>query len=145
MTDPQTLLDKAKCYTCLGITLAEALQLALLAQLVENATGPAYVYRALLSQTGSNQPTAIVLENTIGPIVWARVSPGVYTGTLAGAFGRDRTFVLVGETSVDGVATSEFVGSSVLDNNTVEIVTAKTATPNDNELDHTAVQIRVYP
>lgn len=30
MTDPQTLLANAKCYLCLGITLAEALQLALL-------------------------------------------------------------------------------------------------------------------
>jgi hypothetical protein len=36
MTDPQTLLAQAKCYTCLGITLAEALQLALLAQIASS-------------------------------------------------------------------------------------------------------------
>lgn len=32
-TDSQTLLTQAKCYLCLGITLGEALQLALLAQI----------------------------------------------------------------------------------------------------------------
>lgn len=32
-TDANTLLAQAKCYTCLGITIAEALQLALLAQI----------------------------------------------------------------------------------------------------------------
>lgn len=34
MTDSQTLLSQAKCYICLGITLAEALELALLAQII---------------------------------------------------------------------------------------------------------------
>ena len=33
MTDSQTLLTQAKCYLCLGITLGEALELALLAQI----------------------------------------------------------------------------------------------------------------
>lgn len=42
MSDPQTLLSQAKCYLCLGITLGEALQLALLDQIVSGtaaATG----------------------------------------------------------------------------------------------------------
>lgn len=40
MTDPQTLLDEAKCYQCLGVTLGEALELALLAQIAGGfATG----------------------------------------------------------------------------------------------------------
>lgn len=38
-TDAQTLLTQAKCYLCLGITLAEALQLALLAQIASGGTG----------------------------------------------------------------------------------------------------------
>lgn len=39
ITDPQTLLNNAKCYLCLGITIGEALQLALLAQIASGGTG----------------------------------------------------------------------------------------------------------
>lgn len=36
MSDPQTLLTNAKCYLCLGVTMAEALQLAILDQIEAN-------------------------------------------------------------------------------------------------------------
>lgn len=38
MTDPKTLLTQAQCYICLGISIGEALQLALLAQVVANGS-----------------------------------------------------------------------------------------------------------
>lgn len=38
-TDAQTLLSEAKCYICLGITMGEALQLALLAQIASGGGG----------------------------------------------------------------------------------------------------------
>lgn len=44
------------------------------------------VYTALLNQTGENAPVATIFQNTIGNIVWARASVGLYSGTLAGAF-----------------------------------------------------------
>ena len=45
------------------------------------------VYRALLTQTGTDAPVATVLENTLGgEVVWTRDDIGLYTGTLAGAF-----------------------------------------------------------
>jgi hypothetical protein len=45
------------------------------------------VYRALLTQTGTDAPVATVLENTLGgDVVWTRADIGVYVGTLAGAF-----------------------------------------------------------
>ena len=49
---------------------------------------PSYkVYRALLTQTGTSAPTAIVLENTLGGTpVWSRGTAGVYELTLTGAF-----------------------------------------------------------
>jgi len=49
------------------------------------------VYSAYLSQSGTDAPVAAVLENTIGAIVWTRVSVGRYAGTLAGAFTLDKT------------------------------------------------------
>ena len=48
---------------------------------------PAKVYRALVSQSGANDPSAIVLENSLGgDVVWTRTQAGFYLGTLAGAF-----------------------------------------------------------
>lgn len=45
------------------------------------------VYRAELTQSGTDAPTAVVRENTMGgEIVWTRDLAGQYTGTLAGAF-----------------------------------------------------------
>ncbi|WP_318308956.1 DUF7151 family protein [Flagellimonas crocea] len=40
-------------------------------------------YASLISQTGTNDPTVQVLENTLGiTIAWVRDSQGIYTGTL---------------------------------------------------------------
>jgi len=45
------------------------------------------VYRALLTQTGTDAPVATVLENTLGgTLVWTRYAGGVYNGTLSGVF-----------------------------------------------------------
>lgn len=45
------------------------------------------VYRALLTQSSTDAPTATVLENTLGgTVVWTRIDAGQYVGTLAGAF-----------------------------------------------------------
>ena len=48
-------------------------------------------YVALIGQIGTNAPTVTILENTIGAIVWSYVSPGVYLGTLSGAFTAAKT------------------------------------------------------
>jgi len=51
------------------------------------------VYRALISQSGIESPEAIVLENSIGNIVWTRQYAGIYYGTLNNAFPEDKTFI----------------------------------------------------
>ena len=45
---------------------------------------PSYkVYTALLNQTGATEPTAIVLDNTLGGnVIWTRDGVGIYTATL---------------------------------------------------------------
>lgn len=40
---------------------------------------PYLVYTALLSQTGTNAPTAIVLKNTLGEITFTRDATGIYS------------------------------------------------------------------
>lgn len=53
------------------------------------------VYTALLNQTGTDAPVATVLENTLGgTVVWTYDSPGVYIGTLSGAFTANKTIIL---------------------------------------------------
>lgn len=51
------------------------------------------VYTALLTQSGTDAPVATVLENTLGgTVVWTYYAPGVYLGTLSGAFTADKTW-----------------------------------------------------
>lgn len=58
---------------------------------VKTSESPYKVYTALIGQTGTNAPTVTVLDNSIGLIVWSYVSPGVYLGTLSGAFTAAKT------------------------------------------------------
>ena len=52
------------------------------------------VYRALLTQTSTDVPTALVFENTLGGVlVWSRDDFGIYIGTLAGAFDASKCFM----------------------------------------------------
>jgi hypothetical protein len=53
---------------------------------VSNLINPYKVYTALLTQTGTSNPIAYVLQNTIGEIVWTRNSAGVFYATLTDAF-----------------------------------------------------------
>lgn len=50
------------------------------------------VYKALLTQAGTDAPVATVLENTLGgTVVWSRTAIGEYIGTLVGAFPDNKT------------------------------------------------------
>ena len=60
MTDSQTLLTQAKCYLCLGITLGEALQLALLAQ-IAGGIGPGSTLGQVISTADANPNTAGII------------------------------------------------------------------------------------
>jgi hypothetical protein len=50
-----------------------------------------YSYTAFISHAGTDAPTAIVVENGIGEVVWSYVSAGVYHLTLVGAFVSGKT------------------------------------------------------
>ena len=61
----------------------------------KNGGLPYKVYTAILSQNGTGAPSANILENTIGNIVWSYSSAGSYLATLAGAFTSQKTFFYV--------------------------------------------------
>ena len=51
------------------------------------------IYKALITQSGTDAPTVTILENTIGNIVWSYDSTGTYFGTLINAFTENKTFL----------------------------------------------------
>lgn len=57
---------------------------------------PVQNYRVLISQSGTSAPAVNEFNNTIGAIVWTRVSAGTYNGTLTGAFTINKTECLCG-------------------------------------------------
>jgi len=98
------------------------------------------VYKALLTQTSTGAPTATVLENNIGNIVWARTSEGIYTGTLSGAFVANKTFMpkvlsaAQGETAAEDLITATRTSANVITVNTTA----------DGKLSGTPIEIQVY-
>jgi hypothetical protein len=63
-------------------------------------------YIALLTQTGTSAPTAVVIKNELsGTVVWSYANVGVYDGTLVGEFLDDTTGVFImtaGPSTVSG-------------------------------------------
>jgi hypothetical protein len=108
---------------------------------------PTYkVYTALLTQTGEDAPTAIVLENTLGGnIVWSRDNEGSYIATLNGAFVEDKTFTLINATEDGEDLGTDAAWSKRGSNNTVLVRTGRSLTQaSDNRLQKTSFEIRVY-
>lgn len=100
------------------------------------------IYNALLSQSGTSDPTATVLGgNQVGAIVWTRAGLGAYTGTLSGAFTTAKTFILVGQ-NADGITANCFRS----DANTVTLKTYLTSTGGSTDVfTDLSLEIRVYP
>lgn len=110
------------------------------------AARPYKAYVALLTQSGTNAPVATVLENTIGNIVWTRTSPGIYIGTLTGAFPIEKTFIMaiVGgsgyDTAVLNGGGGEIYNVYRIDDSLITINNVG----GDDQLNNTPVEIRVY-
>lgn len=98
---------------------------------------PVKKYKALLTQAGAAAPTVVVLENTIGAIVWTRTSAGVFAGTLANAFVANKTTC---ELQRD---TNNFIA------NTASVITVTTKDAinvvQDSLLSSTKISLEVYP
>ena len=99
-------------------------------------------YIVLITQTSTNAPTVIELENTIGPIIWTRKATGEYSGTLSGAFTANKTYATISQTLADSI-----VMISTTANNINLITTnlhSPTAAKHDGHLSKNTIEIRVY-
>lgn len=109
---------------------------------VQSATRPYKVYTALISQTGTSAPTAIVLENTLGgTVVWTRTASGQYLATLSGAFTVDKTVPIISATSVSYMFASK---PNSINNLVVHTALESTGGFGDGYLVNTPIEIRVY-
>ena len=104
---------------------------------------PYKVYTALLTQTGTNAPVAMVLENNIGNIIWTRSAPGEYVGTLSNAFVPNKTFAFAA--SNDGALSSFQIDYVSAAPDVIYLSTFdSTNTLSDDLLLNSSLEIRVY-
>ena len=108
-----------------------------------NSVGVYKVYTALLTQSGTADPTVIVLDNTLSAaIVWTRTSQGFYRGTLTGAFTANKTFFIVGQ-AIDNNNFTTSIGYQTTD--LFQVITRNGgSTATDGILNSTSIEIRVY-
>ena len=112
--------------------------------LAKSINGNPLIYKAYLTQSGTNDPVPTVIYNTIGTIVWTRSVQGIYIGTLAGVFNSLKTFIqLIGQ-GLSGDQTAYAV-SAVATINTVSINTELAGASADSVLKDSPILIEVYP
>lgn len=100
------------------------------------------IYVGLLNQTGTSDPTSIVLENTLsGTPTLVYVSTGLYYLNLSAEFVEDKTAVFISNPDSKRIACGKWLNA-----NRIEIGTMTEAgvLHNDGLVD-TAIEIRVYP
>jgi hypothetical protein len=99
-------------------------------------------YIALISQTGTNDPTLNILENDLGDLVFTRAAIGRYEATLTGVFPtQGKVYLMVSNSQVDTYLRIFWTSA-----NTIEIRTLDfTNTLTDGLLDYNTLEIRVYP
>lgn len=102
------------------------------------------VYTALLNQNAETVPTAIVLENTLGPITFGYNDEGWYSVFSSNLFTFEKTAIFIsplnnggtnGISVINEVSSSEFY---------IETLLLATSVRSNNLLYNTAIEIRVY-
>ena len=104
-----------------------------------------YKYTALLSQTGTNDPTADVKEGSFGDILWVRNNQGEYEGFIQnweiGTILASEMTVMINNVNFDGVISAQYIPS----NNSIYILTTQIGVGYvDNYLNYTTLEIRYY-
>lgn len=145
-----------------GVTLSDFIHIVITGDTVQNSAGSSYKaslqqvydtfnnygykkYVALMNQTLSAAPTATILENTLGNIVWTKSSTGVFYGTLIGAFPLNKTFVMGGSPDINsGGGDIALMDIRRVDDDNIIMNVFDNFSPFDNLLVNTSIEIKVY-
>jgi hypothetical protein len=112
---------------------------------INGAAAVAQTYVALLTQSGTAAPSAVVLADNIGDITWSRISAGEYKGTPTTPFNSLNTFVIIGNVEHDYLA-SAYVNSD----GDIVVSTCRTTggggghSHQDNKLLNSPIEVRIY-
>jgi hypothetical protein len=112
---------------------------------INGAAAVAQTYVALLTQSGTAAPSAVVLADNIGDITWSRISAGEYKGTPTTPFDSLNTFVIIGNVEHDYLA-SAYVNSD----GDIVVSTCRTTggggghSHQDNKLRNSPIEVRIY-
>lgn len=104
-------------------------------------TRPYTTYTALLTQDTDQAPEAVILENSVGDIVWTRLSAGEYRGTLTGAFVNQKTHSLISKP--DASAEWDAILYRINDN-VMGLTTRDSFVETDSLLSETSIEIKIY-
>ena len=104
-----------------------------------------YKYTALISQSGTSDPTVDVKEGSFGDILWVRNNQGEYEGFIQnweiGTILASELTVMVNNVNYDGVISAQYIPS----NNSIFILTTQIGVGYvDNYLNYTTLEIRYY-
>jgi hypothetical protein len=118
---------------------------------VTNTVRPYKVYSALLNQSGTSAPTAVVNENTIGTMTITRNNTGVYYFVSPefnsyDDYGKVLCFISNGSADGSTGVLSSVNGQYVPPINGIQVVSkiASTLTPTDNAIQGCSIEIRLY-
>ena len=110
---------------------------------VVNSIMPYKTYTALLSQSGTAAPSAIILSNEAGiSVIYARTSAGKNTATITG-FVPNKTAVIIGSGYLETVVTASFQSSTLIQIRNF-VLEAGVNTYYDDELNQVFFEIRIY-
>jgi hypothetical protein len=108
---------------------------------INGAAAVAQTYVALLTQSGTAAPTAVVLADNIGDITWTRTAQGEYLGTPTTPFDALNTFVIIGNVEHDYQA-SAYVNSD----GDIVVTTCRNSghSHQDDKLLNSPIEVRIY-
>ncbi len=96
------MVDKRTNTTYGGSQALQDMQQWYTMQDVTDSIQPYKVYTALLNQEGETNPTAIVLQNTLGDITFFRSSAGRYAIGSFNLFDENKTFITIQQLRLNG-------------------------------------------
>ena len=114
----------------------------ILKQIANGNQAPYKVYTALLTQSGTEAPTAVVLQNTLGELTFEYDNVGQYKIISNGLFTVGKTTISIGLVSNDVGFVSTSGGDN--DENNLYINTADISGSALNNILNTSIEIRVY-
>jgi hypothetical protein len=108
---------------------------------INGAAAVQKTYVALLTQSGTAAPSAVVLADNIGLITWSRRGAGEYIGTPDTPFNPLNTFVIIGNVEHDHL-TSAYVNSG----GDIVVTTCRTQNHqhSDGILLNSPIEVRIY-